>query len=90
MVDMQDLQPGAIVYEPRRPSLYGKVSERQEEREPWQSEDGPPSVFYVVKWKDGRTTREWSLQINSLENLIADHEKKLATHRATMKKAMEL
>lgn len=68
---------GKYVYLNYRPKMIGKVIKEI------------PTVtnrtVYEVLWSDGETSTEWSL--NYIENLIADHEKKLATHRANLEKA---
>jgi hypothetical protein len=69
---------GKYVYLNYRPKMIGKVVNVIE------TVDNRRKV-YEVKWIDGETSTEWCL--NYIENLIADHEKKLATHRANLEKA---
>lgn len=76
-----ELLPGAIVYEPYAPAKYGKVLEVLVDPK------NPHYPYYKVRWKDGREEIVWSLHINSLEQLVADHEKKLNTHRKNLVKA---
>lgn len=75
-----------IVYEPYAPRTYGRVLAIG-----WSVESrfsGRP--FYHVRWKDGREDWVWELHLNSLEKLVADHEKKINTHRANIQKAKQL
>jgi len=68
---------GKYVYLNYRPKMIGKViKEMVSDRY---------HTTYEVLWTDGETSTEWSL--NYIENLIADHEKKLATHRTNLEKA---
>jgi hypothetical protein len=75
-----------IVYKPYTPRDYGRVLAIG-----WSSErrfSGRP--FYRVRWKDGRENWVWEVSLKSLEKLLADHERKLATHRKNIAKGKEL
>jgi hypothetical protein len=77
---------GEIVYEPYAPRKYGKILQVG-----WSIDmrySGRP--FYLVRWKDGREEWVWELHLNSLEVLVADHEKKINTHRKNIEKAKKL
>lgn len=75
-----------IVYEPYAPRKYGRVLFVGWSPDPRFS--GRP--FYFVRWKDGREEWQWELHLNSLEQLVADHEKKISTHRANIEKGRKL
>ena len=78
---------GMIVYKGFRPALYGKVLEIDPEREIGR---GYRHMAFRIRWKDGTENWEFHHEVRSLETLIADHERKLQTHRATLLKAQAL
>jgi len=83
---------GHIVYEGHKPQRFGKVVEILDEGPPFKAtpQHITQDVFYKVRWKDGSETVEWRLNVKSLSGLIADHERKIETHKRNLAKAMEL
>jgi len=78
---MTGFEVGDFVYAsffPRRP---GKVLEVRGDA--WASE-------LIVRWVDGKTSRESALGIRDFNKLITDHEKKLATHRSNLERLAKL
>lgn len=75
-----------IVYEPYAPRQYGRVLAIGWSPDPRYS--GRP--FYRVRWKNGREGWTWELHLKSLEQLLADHEKKISTHRTNIAKGKKL
>ena len=43
-----------------------------------------------VLWSNGDALSEWTLGLRDFDALIADHEKKLSTHRATLAKLEQM
>lgn len=85
--DTDNLEIGDAVYEPYNPQNYGKVIDKQTRRmndlmqnEPW----------YLIRWKNGSEEWRWSLDVKSLDALVAEHEKRAANHRKRMEKAKAL
>ena len=70
-----------IVYEPYKPRKYGKVLSV--------SHNGRYQVC-LVRWKDGSESEVGNLWLESLNELVKDHERKLATHVANLEKANKL
>lgn len=75
---------GHIVYEPYAPLNYGKIIGHEIARAGHNPHLMP---LYTVRWKDGTTSKVWPFHLKSLEELIEDHEKKLAGHKARLAKA---
>lgn len=73
---------GRRVYKIYRPSIAGVVREV--------TSRGAFENQIKVAWIDGSTSVESEFDLKDFDALIADHEKKLATHRATLEKIKSL
>ena len=80
---------GSLVYRPYKPQSPGKVIEVLGE---FEILDGKYRIRKVqVRWlKGGKETDEDTGSLNSFDELIEDHQKKLNNHLATKKKLEEL
>ena len=76
---------GHIVYEPYMPQKYGKVIDVKL----YVAGSNRPLPGYTVRWKDGTENVVMCYHLKSLEELIADHEKKLAGHKKRLAKAQK-
>lgn len=85
-----DPKVGDLVYEPFSPKKAGKIIEVVGRRKFPDRPDYVCPFFEVkVRWaKDGSVTVCDSGQLNGFQDLIDDHERKLATHMA-MKARLE-
>jgi hypothetical protein len=77
---------GHIVYEPYRPLFYGKVLRTRE------AIISPTftTVEYLIRWKDGTESWVRYYHLKSLEDLVADHAKKLKGHKKRLAEAKNL
>ena len=81
-----EVKIGTYVYLPYKPQTIGKIIKIEK----FHGKSTFPDVD--VQWtkpdKQGKSiTRIWAIQLQNIENLIADHEKKLETHRKNLEKA---
>jgi len=77
---------GDYVYKPFKPQKIGKVLEIIK-KEDFNSNPKQYGNLVKVHWSDGKIKEETDMYLNNFGRLIADHEKKLATHKATLEKA---
>jgi len=80
---MRDFQVGEIVYAPYLPQRYGKIVDHE-------LRGAQEHEYFLVRWKDGVEDWHWELHLKSLEQLVKDHRRKLATHERNVAKAQEL
>jgi len=76
---------GHIVYMPYAPLHYGKVIDVKL----YVAGSNKPLPGYTIRWKDGTENVVMCFHLKSLEELIADHEKKLKGHKARLAKAQQ-
>lgn len=82
---MRDVSVGQLVYLHYTPRRAGKVIAVHAKQGVGLYENGglrPDDVS--VKWLDGSVSVVCELAVTDFKKLIADHEKKLAAHRATL------
>jgi hypothetical protein len=76
---------GTYVYVAFRPDKIGKivaVSQKKDDFGSW--------TFATIKWPDGTQNDEDVHNLQMIEALIADHEKKLTNHKKRLAKAKEI
>lgn len=69
------MKVGDVTYKSHRPKFIGKVIEVI-------PQTAPPWPKYRIKWEDGSVNVQDGYVVRSLDDLIAEHEKALKTHRA--------
>jgi hypothetical protein len=84
------MQPevGDFVYKAYTPQSAGKVIRIIEGQMRTTTFKEPPGA--EIKWINGTTTIENVLSLRDFRSLIADHEKKLETHKKTLSKLEDL
>jgi len=76
---------GEIVYSAYRPQRPGKVVEVLYRTRG----TAHTHAHYLVNWGKSEVTEHWELDLSSLNDLIADHEKKLNGHKKRLEKAQK-
>ena len=74
-----DPKVGEFVYRPFCTSQNGKIISVGDHIDMW------PGTAVTVKWSTGKITEENCGNLKDLEQLIADHERKINTHKKRIK-----
>lgn len=81
---------GDFVYQPYSPQKAGKVIKTEIKSKRFPNGNSEDYLYVTVKFLDGTVKELWELHLNDFNQLIADHEKKLQTHRSKLVKLQQL
>lgn len=78
------MMKGDVVYKPYKPKFVGVV------RDMWVELflGLTPRNWVVVDWEDGTTSADWEYSFKSLDELIEQHRKAIATHERSRARAL--
>jgi len=82
---LQNPKVGDYVYKPFAPSMAGKIIGCVKLAGAF-----PGDCSVTVKWLNGTVTTETSWHLQDFNGLIAEHQKRLATHTKTLERLEKL
>ena len=81
---------GSIVYQAYKPQNPGVVISVEKESKTWPN--GYVDEYYVatIHWIKGQKSKVRCINLQNFDGLIADHEKKLQTHKKAKEKLLNI